>query len=231
MCCKHACLQTHPACLRLTIYAHLLQARVTVSSARVPACAPLLTHICCRYSCLQAQPMFLRPIIYAHLLQALVPANSASVPAPFDLRTFDAGTRTCKLSPYAAPYCLPTSVACARACKLAQCACALLFTRICCRHKCLQTHPVFLRLLIYAHLLQARVPGSSARVPAPYYLRTSAAGTRARKLTPCAYFFIKLSRICCEHTRLQTLPVCPLRIFYAHQWLQKKRPPKIESEA
>merc|ERR1712039_274286 len=129
------------------------------------ACSPLFTHICCRHRCLQTQPKCLQPIIYAHLLQASMPANSAHVPAAYYLRTSVAGIDACKLSP---------------------CACSLLFTHICCRHRCLQTQPMCLQPIIYAHLLQASTPATSAHVPAAYYLRTSVAGIDACKLSPCA---------------------------------------------
>merc|ERR1711972_163606 len=150
------------------------------------ACSLLFTHICCRHRCLQTQPMCLQPIIYAHLLQASMPANSAPVPAAYYLRTSAAGIDACKLSP---------------------CACSLLFTHICCRHRCLQTQPLCLQPTIYAHLLQASMPANSAHVPAAYYLRTSVAGIDACKLSPCACSLL-FTHICCKQRCLQTRPMC-----------------------
>ena len=150
------------------------------------ACSFLFTHICCRHRCLQTHPMCLQPFIYVHLLQAPVPANSPHVPAAHYLRTFAAGIDACKLSP---------------------CACTISFTHICCRHACLQTQPACLQPTIYAHLLQASMLANSAPVPAPYYLRTSAAGTHACKPKTCACAML-FTHIRCRHASLQTEAVC-----------------------
>ena len=137
------------------------------------ACRLLFTHICCRHRCLQTQPMCLHHTIYADLLQARVPADSTRVPAAYYLRTSAAGIDACRLS---------------------ACACSLLFTHICCRHRCWQTQPLCLHHTIYAHLLRARMPASRKHVPARCYLRTSVAGTRPCKLKPCAWLICLMHR-------------------------------------
>ena len=83
-----------------------------------------------------------------------------------------------------------THISCKHRCPKIQpmcpCAYAIIFAHICCRHRCLQTQPVCPQHFIYAHLLQALMPASSAHAPAVYYLRTSVTGIDACKFSPCA---------------------------------------------
>ena len=114
-----------------------------------------------------------------------------------------------------AAYYLRTSVAGIDSCKLSPCSCSPLFTYICCRHRFLQTQPMFLQPIIYVHLSQAAIPANSAHVPAAHYLRTSGAGIDSCKLSPCSCSPV-FTHICCRHRFLQTQPMLLQPIIYVH---------------
>ena len=74
----------------------------------------------------------------------------------------------------------------------------------------MQTQAMCSRHLIYAHRLQPACLQTQpmCHVPAPYYARTSVAGTRA-----CTTLF---THICSRHACLQTQPMCLRHTIYAH---------------
>ena len=131
ICCKHACLQTQPACLHPVIYAHLSQARGPANSANVPA---PFTRIRCRHACLQTQPACPLVAICGHRLQAHLPANSTRVPAPKHLQTCAASARArLQIQPMCLRHLIYAHRLPACPCKLEPCACTRLFTNIRCR--------------------------------------------------------------------------------------------------
>ena len=145
------------------------------------ACIPLFTTLGCRHACLQQAGACLHTTICSTWLQTRVPAASHAracgvlfaalgcrhtclqprthVPARHYLQHLAAGTRACSLT----CECLRCTIcntwlqARVPAGSHAR-ACGVLFTALGCRHACLQPH---------------------MRVPAVYYLRYLAAGTRA----------------------------------------------------